>query len=241
MKFDEGVWDGREDIDVVNAIEVFSHSTHQDTSSTSTKSTADPHIRAVCSTKHIRHRGDLLNKPTITLQLTSPAPGVIGIEASHFLGKSQYNEPKTPFFNVDTGKASVKTDDQTATLFTEDGCSASVNLEPHNLFVDIRDANGKSVTNLGQNSISWILNKAASPLLAIKENASQTINDPFHRGPRSFRQAYMALALALSPGEKVYGLGERFGPFIKNGQVVESSNDDGGTSTDAGMSDFTRR
>lgn len=240
MKFDEGVWDGREDIDVTNAVEVYSYSTHLDDSSTSIKNVAEsePHIKAICSTRHIRHRGDLLNKATMTVKITSPGPGIIGIEASHFHAKSQYKEPANdhyPSGAPDSHLGTVETSEDHATLVTAGGlASASVDLRPHSLRVDIRDANGKSVTNLGQNSISWILNKAASPLMAIKENASQTINDPFYRSPRSFRQSYTSLALALTPGEKVYGLGERFGPFVKNGQVVESSNDDGGTSTDAG-------
>lgn len=240
MKFDEGVWDGREDIDVINAVEVYSYSTHLDDSSTSIKNKADsePHIKAICSTRHIRHRGDLLNKPTITVKVTSPGPGIIGIEASHFHARSQYKEPVNDHYPSgvpgDT-LGHVATDDEHATLTTAGGlASASIDLRPHSLRIDIRNAEGKSVTNLGQSAISWILNKAASPLLATKENASQTINDPFHRSPRSSRQSYTSLALALTPGEKVYGLGERFGPFVKNGQVVESSNDDGGTSTDAG-------
>ena len=33
-------------------------------------------------------------------------------------------------------------------------------------------------------------------------------------------------------GEKVYGLGERFTPFVKNGQVVDMWNEDGGTCTE---------
>ena len=38
--------------------------------------------------------------------------------------------------------------------------------------------------------------------------------------------------LALGVGEKVYGMGERFGPFVKNGQSVEIRNADGGTSSE---------
>ena len=38
--------------------------------------------------------------------------------------------------------------------------------------------------------------------------------------------------LGLGVGEYVYGLGERFTPFIKNGQVVDTWNDDGGTSSE---------
>ncbi|MCA9874235.1 MAG: alpha-xylosidase [Anaerolineales bacterium] len=38
--------------------------------------------------------------------------------------------------------------------------------------------------------------------------------------------------LGLSVGENVYGLGERFTPFVKNGQVVDLWNEDGGTSSE---------
>jgi alpha-D-xyloside xylohydrolase len=36
----------------------------------------------------------------------------------------------------------------------------------------------------------------------------------------------------MSVGELIYGLGERFTPFVKNGQTVDIWNEDGGTSTD---------
>ena len=38
--------------------------------------------------------------------------------------------------------------------------------------------------------------------------------------------------LSLSVGEAVYGLGERFTPFVKNGQSIDIWNEDGGTSTE---------
>ena len=38
--------------------------------------------------------------------------------------------------------------------------------------------------------------------------------------------------LSLGVGECIYGLGERFTPFVKNGQVVEIWNEDGGTSSE---------
>ncbi len=43
---------------------------------------------------------------------------------------------------------------------------------------------------------------------------------------------FMREQLALGVGELVYGLGERFTPFVKNGQVVEMWNEDGGTSSE---------
>ena len=38
--------------------------------------------------------------------------------------------------------------------------------------------------------------------------------------------------LSISVGELVYGLGERFSAFVKNGQSVDIWNEDGGTSTE---------
>jgi alpha-D-xyloside xylohydrolase len=38
--------------------------------------------------------------------------------------------------------------------------------------------------------------------------------------------------LALGVGECVYGLGERFTPFVRNGQIVDLWNEDGGTSSE---------
>lgn len=43
---------------------------------------------------------------------------------------------------------------------------------------------------------------------------------------------YMVDALRLAPGECIYGLGERFGPFIKNGQSIDIWNEDGGTASE---------
>ena len=42
---------------------------------------------------------------------------------------------------------------------------------------------------------------------------------------------YMSTELSLAPGECVYGLGERFTSFVKNGQVVDCWNEDGGTAS----------
>ncbi|HEU4756386.1 MAG TPA: alpha-xylosidase, partial [Agromyces sp.] len=44
--------------------------------------------------------------------------------------------------------------------------------------------------------------------------------------------AYLHTQLSLGVGELVYGLGERFGPFVKNGQTVDIWNADGGTSSE---------
>lgn len=45
-------------------------------------------------------------------------------------------------------------------------------------------------------------------------------------------RAYVHERLALGVGETVYGLGERFGAFVKNGQTVDIWNADGGTASE---------
>lgn len=46
------------------------------------------------------------------------------------------------------------------------------------------------------------------------------------------KEAFMRAQLNLGVGEQLYGLGERFTPFVKNGQSVEMWNRDGGTSSE---------
>ncbi len=48
-------------------------------------------------------------------------------------------------------------------------------------------------------------------------------------GPDS---TYVKEELSLSVGETIYGLGERFSPFVKNGQTVDIWNQDGGTGSE---------
>lgn len=43
---------------------------------------------------------------------------------------------------------------------------------------------------------------------------------------------YLVTGLNLNVGELVYGLGERFTPFVKNGQTVDMWNEDGGTASE---------
>lgn len=45
-------------------------------------------------------------------------------------------------------------------------------------------------------------------------------------------QRYIHEQLQISVGEKLYGLGEQFGPVVKNGSTVEIWNEDGGTASD---------
>jgi alpha-D-xyloside xylohydrolase len=241
MRFDEGIWDPREDIKVTKAIEVDALITHLDDSAASARNppNSPPFLKALCATKHIADRGDQLNNALITVKVTSPFPDVIGIEATHFYGRPPYKEPVAPHFPGgkpdDVKPATIDVTNEAATLKTgENSASATIDLTERNFSIGIRNEKDEYVTGFGPDSIAWIVNSNASPALAIMENASTTINDYYSRPPTSSRQPYMSMGLSLEPGEKVYGFGERFGAFVKNGQTIESSNDDRGTSGDGG-------
>lgn len=45
-------------------------------------------------------------------------------------------------------------------------------------------------------------------------------------------EPYMLAELSVKPGETIYGFGERFTPFVKNGQTIQIWNEDGGTASD---------
>ena len=49
---------------------------------------------------------------------------------------------------------------------------------------------------------------------------------------------FTGVQLHLSVGENVYGFGERFGAYVKNGQTIDIWNEDGGTASEQGYKDI---
>jgi alpha-D-xyloside xylohydrolase len=58
-----------------------------------------------------------------------------------------------------------------------------------------------------------------------RDRSVSTVADPSNK-------QYVNIQTSLGVGEQVYGLGERFTAFVKNGQSVEIFNEDGGTSSE---------
>lgn len=81
-------------------------------------------------------------------------------------------------------------------------------------------AKDRLVTKLGWRSVGYI--KQGTTALHPKANYTNP-----NKGER-----WVTYQLQLSVGEKLYGLGERFGPLQKNGQSIELWNDDGGTGSE---------
>ncbi|MCI3923100.1 alpha-xylosidase [Paenibacillus sp. TRM 82003] len=84
---------------------------------------------------------------------------------------------------------------------------------------------GKLTANLKKDPI-WGLefSRNGKKLTSSAQRGTGYVND---NGKPYYREL-----LDLGVGEQIYGLGERFTPFVKNGQVVDVWNEDGGTSSE---------
>ena len=152
--------------------------------------------------RRIERRGDTLNQPLFTVTFSSPARGVIGVRIARHLG----GLPARPSYRLNTDdEHPVKVEvGATEARLTSGELSVVIALEGP---WDVRfEQDGKPLTNSGERSVGLI-----------------TDADGKH---------YVHEQLALGVGETIYGLGERFGAFVKNGQVVDSWNADGGTSSE---------
>jgi hypothetical protein len=137
MRFTEGVWYGREDVEIVSAQEVGkldfeglerpyypSLSTAppalRSTESSSPSRSGTKELKAVFHTRPVKNRGDTLNKPTLSATFHSPAPGIIGVEVAHFKAKPAQSEPRVRLFPSEGeagAEARSKEDDNSRIVF----------------------------------------------------------------------------------------------------------------------------
>ncbi|KAJ5088332.1 Alpha-xylosidase [Penicillium angulare] len=165
-----------------------------------------------------RHRGDTLNSPTISAQVTSPQEGIIGVKLVHWAGQVDNG----PHYDIEktSGHASIHHDKTENTLnYGSGSLKLDVNTAPNEMGFVFRSPNNKKLTGHSFRSIGYVGDQRSEKYR-------------FEDGLYAERQGYMLLGLDLGVGEKVYGLGERFGPLAKNGQTVDIWNEDGGTSSE---------
>ncbi len=173
------------------------------------------------TTKVIANRGDTLNRPTLTLTLFAPAEGVIGVRVQHFLGA--HREPGFELVGAQPGLGTVSVDDEQGTLSSGDLTATVRRGAPWSL--EFTSA-GRRLTGSGPKSQGLIeLSSGAQVDPGVVGNARTG-------GRAPLAPTYLHEQLSLEVGELVYGLGERFGPVVKNGQSVQIWNADGGTSSE---------
>ena len=166
----------------------------------------------ICAPTHkINHRGDTLGGVNLTIRITSPAPEVLRIQTNHYLGVRK----KTPEFELD-----INTEHALMVKEQED----TIEVKSGSLRVVIQKDNWKMTFYRGEEKVT---DSGAKDLAYVKTDWRGLAYD--NGGEED---TYMRERLSLSVGELIYGMGERFTPFIKNGQTIDIWNEDGGTSTE---------
>jgi len=163
---------------------------------------ADDGLTVYAPAQPIRHRGDTLTGPLLTLRLSSPMADVIRVRLTHFEGGPDAG-PHFPVFAREDTEIRAESSEQYAAL-TSGRLSARVSRAGWGL--DFVTDEGRVITRSGD-----------------RDMGLADVDGEGH---------YMLTRLSLGVGESVYGLGERFTAFAKNGQVVEMWNKDGGTGSD---------
>ncbi|MCI9008220.1 MAG: alpha-xylosidase [Lachnospiraceae bacterium] len=192
MKFTNGYWRIREEIEPVYAVEYYDSQIR------------DKELVVYAATKHMTDRGDTLNQPMLTVAFSSPMENVIKVSAVHFKGAA-YQGPHFEVAGQEGGFVSIKEDGEKL-VYTSGHTSAVIWKAPDGWRVEFRDG-------------ERLLTESSFRNLAYMQN-------------RKTKKNYMAEQLLLDVGEYVYGLGERYTPFVKNGQIVEIWNEDGGTASE---------
>jgi alpha-D-xyloside xylohydrolase len=210
VKFTDGFWQMRPGVDALYAQEAYDIVA------------ADDSLVVTAPTRVIASRGDTLNRPTLTVTLSSPLPNVVGVKIEHFQGVRD----EIGFeLASETGHVSIETTDAGCALTAGELTATVAHGAPWNLEFS---AAGRVLTSSGHKSIGYVqVAPDAEVTSGIVGNAR--VAETQHPARP---QHYVHEQLELGVGELVYGLGERFGPLVKNGQVVDVWNADGGTSSE---------
>lgn len=234
MKFTNGYWMIRDGVDALYAREAYELAADATTES----------LNVLAPTSVVRGRYDTLNLPTFNVGITTPAEGVIRVCAEHWQGATEYpgfplnaDEPgNRDYVTVQAngnGDGEVGVNGADVTLTTGGLTVKVVKGAPWNLTFTGED--GKVLTesagkSLGRFKLGAESNVTAQPVSEFGVTMDGSARDE--------SDVFIAIQLHLSVGEDVYGLGERFGAYVKNGQSVDIWNEDGGTASEQGYKDI---
>ena len=203
MKFTEGYWLRKESIQASYASQAF------------VVENIPNGLRMICPERPILNRGGALDVPVITVEFTAAGKNNIKVRTYHFEAYDN-KEPRFPINIINRNVVTVIGDEE-ATM-TVDDITLRINRSNAEF---VFEADGKILTGCGFRNLGYIRDN--------KQPASMRY------GSRYLREdwdPYMVNELTIKPGETIYGFGEQFTAYAKNGQVVDMWNEDGGTASD---------
>lgn len=234
MKFTNGYWMIRDGVDALYAREAYELAADATTES----------LNVLAPTSVMRGRYDTLNLPTFNVDITTPAEGVIRVCAEHWQGATEY--PGFPLNADEPGNRDYVTVQANGNGDGEVGVNgADVTLTTGGLTVKVVKGAPWNLTFIGEDG-KVLTESAGKSLGRFKLGAESNVTaQPVSEfgvtmdgSARDESDVFIAIQLHLSVGEDVYGLGERFGAYVKNGQSVDIWNEDGGTASEQGYKDI---
>ncbi len=157
------------------------------------------------ATAPIMNRASGINSSLLEIRLSAPFTDVIRLQIFHYKG-GQDRGPHFQTYN-DPNPIAIISEDKDEIIF----CS------------------GKLIANIHKGQ-TWHIDFIYDGRLLTRSNSHNTAY--ITTDTADDKKSYMREQLDLTVGECIYGFGERFTSFVKNGQVVETWNHDGGTGSD---------
>ncbi|MCR5503159.1 MAG: alpha-xylosidase [Lachnospiraceae bacterium] len=203
MKFSNGCWIFKEGVSCFSPKEVYSVNCGEEGKCTA--------VRLTLPTYFVTSRGDTLGNVNLTMEITSVAKEVFRIRTWHYRGQVR-EEPSFELFQKDLLPLEVKDGEE-----------------------ELRISSGSLTMVFQKNPFSLIFLRGKEVITKVTGRDLALMKTDWKGLPYDDSDAedtYMRQMLSLGVGELVYGMGEHFTPFVKNGQSLDIWNADGGTSTE---------
>ncbi|ALI32128.1 alpha-xylosidase [Weissella cibaria] len=223
MKFTNGYWLNRDEYIVNSPLEAFDAMVVEKDDD----NYASDALRVYSAYHRINSRSDMLDVGATTMTVFSPAEDVIGVELKHF-----DRDDKNPLYELQNNNVTpaIAIADSVATLTSGD---LQLAVSMHDKFNIDFNYKGKRITGSEYKAQASIDDLSGKQLGQVMH--ANTVTGAQNLGPQGSVTAtdhFMREQLSLLPGTNVYGFGERFGAFVKNGQSIDTINMDGGTGSE---------
>ena len=212
MKFADGFWLNRRGYSVDYAVQPYEVQVR------------DHRIRVLAAAQQIRHRSMTLGGVLLEIVFSAIRRDTIRVQIMHHKGAVN-RRPQHQLYPED-GFVPVIT--ETADAVTLTAGKTAVTVSKGTDWNVLYTYDGKRLTGSGQRALSYIREGRQMTETRLRAAA----DSPFWSIPVNAAGNYVREQLDISVGECLYGFGERFTPFVKNGQTVDIWNADGGTCSD---------
>ena len=209
MKYSDGFWLNKPGYNVTYATQTY-EVTHTDNS-----------VTVLATGQFIQNRGMTLGGPVLEITFTSTLANSIKVTVEHFKGALDKG-PHFELFEDKAFKPVINDTDEYIELISDKTrvkIAKSGNWNVEYYYGD------KLLTKEGWRTTSYIEEQAWLTKNRIKAKQGQN----FYADSDTDYSGFVREQLNISVGENIYGFGEKFSTFVKNGQTVEVWNNDGGT------------